>query len=246
MKNESNKKPNNKIGLIRSGVILFVLTCLLAATLTADAWFFYGRNIFAVAEISNPTIISINAGNVEDIRYLNLSGIDVSNGTYKDFVFCVNGTNIDTYKLQLAYTTNNQFVYEIYPATLLTSGEVPNGSVGSVIYNVHVGDGAGTTQQYYIPSGTSALPGAFLNKDDEAGEILAKNSDTYHNKTYEGYTVYRDKYAIPLYWQTSGVIRGELGGDFEHYYILRVIWTSESRNSKETDIIYISAKNTAG
>ena len=251
MNNERNSKPNNMIGLLRSGIALIVLFAVLAAAVTVDAWLYYGRTIVAISEISNPTVIGINSGNREDVRYINLGRIDVtapddpeSASPYKDFVFCINGINIEYYKLQLAYTTNNQFEYEIYPAALWDgTGSAP---AASVLYTVNVGASAGTDQYYYISG--SKIAGTIKNLDtaaynDAESEIRALSGDTYHDLTYEDYTN-RHKYAIPLYWQSNGSFDGSTG-EFCNYYVLRVIWTSGSKNTKETDIIYISAKNTA-
>ena len=236
--------------LLKAGVPLVFAFVLLLVSLRAFAWFYNDRRIAAVAEISDPTAIFINAGNREDIRYLDLGGIDVeTSDLYKDFVFCVRGNNVTGYKLQLAYTTNNQFDYELYPATLTAdSSSVPANPESLVIYDTHVGGSA--RQYYYAPAGASPLRGVFLNYDSTASEKLAKNNDVYHSRTYtpsDAASPYlnRHKYAIPLYWQTSGAQTPVLDAhsDFCDYFILRVKWDGEARNDKETDIVYIAAKN---
>lgn len=255
MNNETTKKPNSTLGLLRSGISLLIVFSVLAAALIAEAWLYYGRKTVAIVEVSNPTAIGINSGNMEDVRYINLGRIDVtapddpsSASPYKDFIFCINGLNISNYKLQLAYTTNNQFEYEIYPADLWDgSGEMP---AASVLYTVNVSTSevsAGSDQFYYISgakiTGTIRNLNTSAYSDPTDPEILALNSDIYHELTYGDYAN-RHKYAIPLYWQSNSSVTGS-SGDFCHYYVLRVIWTENSKNTKETDIIYISAKNTA-
>lgn len=219
---------------------MILIMALAACMLPSLAWFYEGRKAAAVEAVSTPTSIFINAANEEDIRYMDLSGIDVEDGTYKDFVFCVRGNSIGAYKIQLAYTTNNQFSYELYPATM-TTGAVPPGAVGSVVWYTHPEQ---NTQRYYIPSGTSPLTGTFKNKID--GQILARNADTYYNNTYGSYTNVH-QYARPLYWQTDSAILTSLDAEYSFcdYYILRVIWNSSAQNTKETDIIYITARNEA-
>ena len=249
MKHERKWNKKTVKALLRPGVMLLISFVVFVFSLSAYAWFYFAREIAALAEISDPTAIFINAGNQEDIRYLDLGGIDVENDdTYKDFVFCIRGNRVTGYKIQLAYTTNNQFDYEIYPASSASApGDVPASPAGLVVYDVHDGSG---TKYYYAPAGTAPLSGGFLNYDGSSGEKLAKNSDSYHNDTYTpagGGSAYlnRHKYAIPLYWQTSGAIAPEADAhyDFCDYYILRVKWTNDNRNDKETDIVYIAAKN---
>ncbi|MBO4692772.1 MAG: hypothetical protein J5659_00045 [Clostridia bacterium] len=250
MKNRLNPKALFDTRLLRPFTALVLAFVLLTLSLVAIAWFSYVRRMGAVAEITDPTAIFINAGNAEDVRYLDLGGIDVEGeNSYKDFVFCIRGNHVSNYKIQLSYTTNNQFDYEIYTATMVTSpGAVPANPESLVVYDTH--DGSSGTQYYYAASGATPLPGSFLNKDTGASEKLAKNNDSYYedtytpggtNSTYDN----RHKYAIPLYWHTSSSISPvmDANSDFCDYFILRVIWDSNSRNNKETDIVYIAAKN---
>ena len=257
MSNETTKKVNNRRKVPKSIVAALTAFTLLAVSMAVYAWFYNGRRIATVAEISNPTAIFINAGNQEDIRYLDLGGIDVENGLdpdtgtgHKDFVFCVRGNNVNAYRLQLAYTTNNQFEFEIYAAS--ESAALPAGSSVSIVrYDTH--SGSDPVLYYYAPAGATPIAGVIRNLDDSAAdEILAKNNDYYHNKTYTpdgGNAPYtnRQKNAIPLYWQATDAAMPTLDQttfDFCDYYILRVKWTSATKNDKETDIVYLSAKNT--
>ena len=252
--------------LIPLQCLLTALLMILYAAVPLYAWFYRQRTAAAVAEISDPTAIYINAANKEDIRYMDLSGIDVENdgtptqdgtGKYKDFVFCIRGIDVSAYKLQLAYTTNNQFEYELYHATL-AQGDAPADAVGLALYTTHPVGLAGVEQQYYAPAGSTKIVGDFLNRNTGASEILAYDDDTYHDMTYamlpanDVATVYGyiNKYAEPIYWQSRDSITPtgfEAGGStFCDYYLLRVIWTNDAVNNKETDIIYISARNNSG
>ena len=270
MNEEKREQPNKaKREFVIRIVIVTVLTLMLAAS-AVFAWFYLGRKATAMARISNPVTIYINAGNKEDIRYMNLGGIDVENGLkfldansngvmdvgenkYEDFVFCVRGENVSQYKLQLAYTTNNQFEYELYRATTDTQVDPK----GFVVYTTHDPDPDDIT--YYIPNGASALAGTKKNYKTVNGETLGKKHGdyssgvNYHEKTYDTYgnadendaVTSNDKvnkYAEPIYWQSDDNIPGHPEGNaFEHYYIIRVIWKNTAKNTKETDIIYISA-----
>ena len=255
---ESTSKSNKNRRLLRTGITAAVLLTVLSISIAVEAWFYYGRSTAAISEVSDPMAMFIKAGNREDVRYIELGGIDVENqGTemsgdkkYMDFVFCVEGSNVEYFKLQLAYTTNNQFEYEIYPATE-TTDPVPNNNGGYVDYTLH--DGTNTVKHYYIADGTTALRGDFLNDKTVDSELLGKdNTDDdeekrYYDMTYGTYSNHH-KYAVPLYWQADEIQRADYHNqpNFYNYYILRVIWNNNAINNKETDIIYISAKNTTG
>ncbi|MBO4453286.1 MAG: hypothetical protein J5793_05070 [Clostridia bacterium] len=252
--NENAGKNNNVFKKTASVLLIAALFAVLCFAVPVFAWLYGDRDAATVAVIDNPAAIYIDAANREDIRYMNMSGINVedeSGVTYKDFVFCVSGNDVDAYKLQLAYTTNNQFEYELYHARL-ASGSVPNDAFTAVLYTTHPD---GTEQNYYVDSSDSTpIAGVFRNKKTVGGEDLAYDwTDTgntaYHDLTYEisdSPGDYRNvnKYAEPIYWQTSStMIPSSAVGTFYDYYIIRVIWSSGVSNTKETDMIYITARN---
>lgn len=247
MRREETTSRNNDRRLPKAVFAATLAFVLLVASMAVAAWFYYGRRSAAISEISNPTAIFINAGNQEDIRYLDLGGIDAEAGTYKDFVFCVRGNNVQAYRLQLAYTTNNQFEFEIYAAT--ESASAPASAAGVVVYDTH-----GETPSelwYYAPAGATPVAGEIVNDRDVDGETIALTNDYYYSKTYtpEGANAAypnRHRHAVPLYWQARDAARptADESFDFCDYYILRVKWTENTKNDKETDIVYISAKNT--
>lgn len=255
----TGRQPNSRLkSIVKASIALTLVCAAFLLALTAYAWFYYGRTAAGVVEISNPNAIFINAANQEDIRFFDLGNIDVEdreNGegqTYKDIVFCIKGKNVHRYKIQLAYTTNNQFEYEIYHAELAENeGSVPGNAMSHVIYDTH--DSTPVTQHYYVPAGSTKLAGSLLNDAGDPDEKLAKDqteADFWYKKTYapdENETDqtydYHHKYAVPLYWQTDSLILNPEEKEFCHYYVLRVVWESGAHNDKETDIIYISAKN---
>ena len=236
---------------VRLATILSLLALLISGV-TVWAWLYEGRNVAGIGEISNPTAIHIKAGYDEDVRYLDLSGIDVDVSDHKDFVFCVKGDNVTHYRLQLAFTTNNQFEFEIYPANgpVASGGVVPGDALTTVDYHIHP---SFEVQHYYVSSGTLPLAGKYLNKKSDflaytGSEVAAGSSANLHDRTYKtgDATTYDNVniYAEPLYWQTtSPVLHSSYSSTFADYYILRVKWGEGAKNNKETDIIYITAKN---
>lgn len=222
------------------------LASVVILTTLAFAWLAMRRNLLSYAPVASPELLFIGAGHrefdavnhkftdnhFEDIRYLYFNGIDVDEEKeYYDYVFCVYGNMVAGYKLQLAYTTNNQFSYEIIPAT-----ESAVASVGATAYTTHTDPPA----TYYYTATGSPLAGRFLNARTVGTETVADAS--LHTDTYGDYSNVH-KYGEPLYWQTTGVEPGYTQGDFINYYILRVRVNDKALNDRETDVICIAAKS---
>jgi len=231
-------------------IIAFIVAMAFIVSIPVAAWFMTQKQLAAYAPISSPQSLYIGAGHIEfagvdsatvdkyeDIRYLYLEGIDADEGKdYYDYVFCVYGKAISGFKIQLAYTTNNQFTYQIYNAT-----ESNVTSAGAVAYTTH--DVTPTT--YYYSVNGEAIAGSFLNDSNSDG--IANAEGVYHVYTYGEYTDV-NKYAEPLYWQTTGVIQGTNKSEFDgtknfvRYFILRVNLNGKNKNDRETDVICIAAK----
>jgi hypothetical protein len=188
--------------------------------------------------------IFINAAHKEDIVYLDMAGLDMNSkrgdGTrynYKDFVFTVQGEDLMAFRLQLAYTTNNQFTYEIYAADETDGGD----------YVVTYETTQGETIKYNWQTGTP-IPMTYLNAKAGSGNKLADPGNSYNVDTYinaEGTAKYANvnPYAEPIYCHSTNAISVEhrSGTRFHNYFILRVRWDPEKINDKETDIVYIAA-----
>lgn len=250
-------------------VIAFIMAMILILSIPVAAWFMTQKMLAAYAPISSPQSLYIGAGHIEfegqtyygnladvdkyeDIRYLYLDSIDADEFTveqianeedYYDFVFCVYGKGVGGFKIQLAYTTNNQFTYQIFNAT-----ESNATSAGAVPYTTH----DATPQTYYYTVNGAAIAGSFLNDKTVNSETLGKTATDeseyaeslkYHKQTYGNYTNVQ-KYAEPIYWQTTNSQTGNLRGSFVNYYILRVSLNGKTTNDRETDVICIAAKST--
>ncbi len=221
----------NKIGAYRKPFIIGAacLAAVAALSVTVYAWFTNQRRLDTITKINAPTALSIGAGAKEDSVYIDMGGIDVESGSEKNFVFCVfSDETAGDYKIQLAHTTNIGFTYEIYKATVGT-GEV------TANYDVLYTDQSGNNY-YYTKS--SLLNGGYLNQ--EPGASIANT--VYHEKSYGNYSEVQ-KNAEPLYWQSKPAITPSnlVGAGFVDYYILRVSWTEDVKNDKETDMVYITA-----
>lgn len=227
--------------MFKKATFIFSLIAIMATAVAVPvfAWFYRQRELAAYAPISSPESLYIGAGHTEgdffeDIRYLYFDAIDaekddVGDGYHWDRVFCVYGKMVSGYRLQLGFTTNNQFTYEIYNAT-----ESLVSSAGAVAHTTH----ATTPVTYYYSVNGAAIAGRYLNK--AAGDEILANDDE-HEATYDEYDNVH-KYAEPIYWQTTGLQVGNARGDFVNYYILRVRLSEDIALNRETDVICISAK----
>ena len=236
MKNERLKKIRPFLSLALSGCILLV-----AIAIPVYAWFSSQYELATYIPLSSPEALYIGAGHTdidndqfEDIRYMYFNGMDVTNEShYTDRVFSVYGKSISGFRLQLAYTTNNQFYYDIFPASESTVY-----SATAVPYTVH--DGSNTT--YYYSVAGERLAGSYLNRTEVDGTVLA--SDAYHTDTYGSYSRSNvNDYAEPIYWQTTNVETANIRGSFVKYYILRVHTEAKTMNDRETDVLCIAAKS---
>ncbi len=215
-----------KLKRVRITALALLLAIILGST--AYSWYFYERRAAASAPVDSPVSIYINAAHKEDLQYLDLSGIDMERAAYQDFIFSVQGEDIRSFKLQLAYTTNNQLSFEIFEAT------ESSGTGGLVQYH---SDETGADYSYDILG--SALPLRYLNAS--AGDRIANSN--MHTETYGSYDNV-NTYAEPIYCQTQDAIaaRNRVGVRFHNYFILRVSWPAGKHNDRETDLLYIAAK----
>ena len=227
-----------------------IMTIAVIVSIPAFAWFTYQKKMATMAKINSPAKLSLKSGAGEDIIQFKMADIDAENGTYdsvndyyyKDFVFCVEGEDISSYKIQLTHTTNINFTYYIYKATSSETG---------VEYVKE-----DRSKAYYQPA-DNYIPGTYVNKTDKTYEengktITRKIGNSQYEKPSYDTTDSRQEYAEPLYWQTSSSITAndkvydEDDDDkaFRNYYVLRVTWKSDVQNDKETDLIYITAQVT--
>lgn len=238
---ENIKKLNTKDKALL--IVAVILTVSIVVTIPVMAWFSRKKQIATMAKINSPAKISIKSGAKEDLIQFKLSDIDAEAGNTKDFVFCVEGEDINYYKIQLAHTTNINFTYEIYQATSDTTG---------VQYVKENRDSV-----YYRPAET-ALSGVYINRSTEnyTNPSLTRNIGTtaYQNPSYNNGSNpdARQAYAEPLYWQTANPIianddnydEDDSESSFLNYYVLRITWGDDVKNDKETDLIYITAQVT--
>lgn len=265
---ETRKKSRLTIA-VRIYTVFTAVVVLVAASFSVYvySWFLNKKAVGAYGAVSAPDSLFIAAGHsdmeefvFENIRYLYFRGIDASGDSDReyDYLFCVYGKAIKSYNLQLAFTTNNQFEYEIlYADEIDVDGDqVPQEY--DISYEMHTVENK--TYYYTIrrDSNNVEIPvkGEFKNADfdqSNPGDSLrlakdANDNDRYYDLTYEDYTGV-NSYGVPLYWQTTEAIDAheneleDFGKPFAHYYILRIHTKGGRVNDRETDVICISAKS---
>ena len=138
-------------------VAALVVTIALLIAIPVVAWFSYRREAIKLMKVDSPNVLYLSAAHREDTMCFEIDGInadelvvdgsgnkvlDAQNKeqkiTHKDYVFCVTGESVDEFMIQLAYTTNNPFTYEIYAAEELTTrpATIPGQEVDYVEYDV--------------------------------------------------------------------------------------------------------------
>lgn len=244
-----NKKNNKTRKMYISSIIALILAVALLIGVTLS-WFFNKRELDSLTWIKTPICLDIGSGNNHDIAYLDLGSIDADtpNRTIER-VFCVYGEPGDIYSLQLAYTTNIPFYYDIYRASY-----DPNN--GNVNFTYTDENGNHTEKFSYDPNSTPVIQAKPLNKMNDT-EIAAHQS---HNLSYgddngknpvEASKVQSN--AEPLYWlagenglnvmkpqnvQTNNTTNSTY---FCDYYVIKIHWDENTvRNDKETDMVYLT------
>ena len=247
--NMGNKKNNKIKKMYISSIIALILalTALIGVTL---AWFINRRELDTLTWIKTPTRLDIRSGNNHDIAYLDLGSIDADMQKKEvEQVFCVYGESVDIYSLQLAYTTNIAFYYDIYRA----SYDPDNGNV-DFTYTDKEGDH--TEKFSYDPKSEPVIQAKPLNRLN-ATEVAAHQSHTLSYGDDKGLNpVDADKVqsnAEPLYWLASenglNAMKPQevqtdttTGSDyFCDYYVIKIHWDEGTViNDKETDMVYLT------
>ena len=123
--------------IIAATAAFFTLASFIA--LPVVAWFSQQRKLAELQAIKTPDLLYLSAARAEDVKYFDISSIDVGEITSTEpaqqlYAFAVAGQYVSSFTLQFAHTTNNQFTYKIYEADLLAHTETVNGETVDVPY----------------------------------------------------------------------------------------------------------------
>lgn len=243
--------------------LLIALICTVA--IPVYAWFASQNRIEALTKIKEPPSINLASGSDDPAVYITLENIDVTTaGSEKYIVFSIEPGKYSAYDIQLSHTTNIPFTYQLY--------RVMEDEDGTIKYTDHTRVEGEETELTYsiITTATGTTAGELIltdiNPDDRStGRYLGDENDLAA-KNRRNYIVGADdvnQYAKPLYSVARRI--PQLGDDVDRsvdrdYFAIRITWTQGSSsldeeyaaywnyayNNKETDLIYIAAKqNTA-
>ena len=237
--NTDDKKKKRK--LILSGAALVISALLLVISY---AWFYTQKEMSTAARIKTPIVLDIRAGNNQDIKYLDMGNIEVGEGKAgsKDYVFCVYGKPVDNYSLQLAYTTNIAFHYDVYRADLAENGsgevifESPDNKATFNIVDGPVISGLSMNEIKERKEDPEKYQSHALSYGDEKKENIVDKSKVQANNEPLYFLAEEDGVKV---MKPRNIIKNEY---FLDYYVIRVSWKAgEVHEDKETDIVYLTA-----
>lgn len=222
------------------------------------AWLAVQDKIEALSKIKEPPSINLASGGDDPALYITLENIDVTEGTEKYIVFSVEPGKYTAYDIQLSHTTNIPFTYQLF--------RLKEDENGTIEYTDHTRvKGEETKLKYSIITGASGttlgeLMLENINPDNgSTGRVIGDESDlSADRKNYENDDEV-NIYVVPLYSVVRGVpqLADDIDGSSDRdYYALKVTWSQGTGtwletyagywnyafNNKETDLIYISAK----
>lgn len=246
--------------LLAVNLQLFIaILCTMA--IPVFAWFSYQDRIETFSKIKEPPSINIASGGDDSAIYISLENIDVSKNTEKYIVFSVEPGKYSAYDIQLSHTTNIPFTYELC--------RVQEDENGTIEYIDHTRDvnAQESKLKYKIMTTAEGTTSGMLELTDinpDGGTTGRKlgNEDylaAYNRQNYDTFNDEVNQYVKPIYSvarRISQLNENEDGSSNRDYFAIKLSWTKGANNlteqeagywnyaynNKETDIIYISAK----
>lgn len=219
----------------RQLILALVVSCLLAGVLASLAWLNHSRQLQSATRVYVP---SLWLDNVHGKNAMNLGEIDVmvkeDGRLCRRYVFAVCSNSPDSFRIQLAYTTNVPFTYTFFKAAENDS------RAGEKCVTVQA---EGTEYGYYY--GSTGLGGNPHQNIEATYHGYGVNPDVGPDSTeYIDYSkVHAD--ANPTYWISEPQMFSghQAGSSYVEYYVLEVTWPSTQTNTKETDMVYLMVQN---
>ena len=247
-----------KLSLTVKIQLIIALSC--SAAVPVYAWFAHQDRIEVLSKINEPPSITLASGGDDPALYITLENIDVSSGTEKYVLFSVEPGKYSAYDIQLTHTTNIPFRYELY--------RVMEDENGTILYTDHTRDEDGdeTELHYSVMTGLSGTASGQITLTDinpdngSTGRTLGDETDLAPmNRTNYSASDSVNQYVKPIYSVARRIPQlniNEDGNSNRDYFAIRITWTPGASNAsvddadywnyafnnKETDLIYISAK----
>ena len=263
MNNQTKTKKSEKIRKNKKKTILLINLAvwgLIATFVAVYAWFFYTRQLETLTWIKTPIQLDIRSGNNHDIAYLDMGSIDADTPDHTvEYVFSVYGEPVDIYSLQLAYTTNIPFYYEIYRANLSSESaeHAENTESSRTVTFTYTEDNQEKTETFiYNPKDNPVISAKPLNQLTENEIQVHQSHDLSYGDDKGENAVNKSAVqsnAEPLYWLARekglNVLQPEHTGTtssgnkyFCDYFVIKIYWDPDTViNNKETDMVYLTA-----
>lgn len=241
-------------------VQLFIaILCTMA--IPVFAWFAYQDRIETFSKIKEPPSINIASGGNDPAIYISLENIDVSKSTEKYIVFSVEPGKYSAYDIQLSHTTNIPFTYELYRVQ-----EAESGTIEYIDHTRDVNVEESTLKYEIMTTAAKTTSGKVIltdiNPDSKTTGRILGNEDglaAYNRQNYDMENDDVNQYVKPIYSvarQIPQLNENEDGSSNRDYFAIKLSWIKGANNlteqesdywnyaynNKETDIIYISAK----
>ncbi|MEE3415387.1 MAG: hypothetical protein VZR53_08455 [Prevotella sp.] len=243
--------------------IQLIIALISTAAIPVYAWFAYQDKIEIMSKVKEPPSINLASGGDDPALYISLENIDVSSDTEKYIVFSVEPGKYSAYDIQLSHTTNIPFTYELYRVM-----EDENGSIEYTDHTRNVDAETGLNVETIIHySIMNTINDAITNNGKinltEINPDTTSSSRTLGNESVlavKNYAVEDEvnQYVKPLYSIARVIPQLNENTDRSKdrdYFVIKLTWQTNSNineenlfywdyafNNKETDIIYISAK----
>lgn len=239
--------------------LIIAILCTMA--IPVFAWFSYQDRIETFSKIKEPPSINIASGGDDPAIYISLENIDVSKSNEKYIVFSVEPGKYSAYDIQLSHTTNIPFTYELYRVQ-----ESENGTIEYIDHTRDVNAEESTLKYIIMTTAEGTTSGKVELKDinpdvGTTGRTLG-NEDALASYNRQNYDTVNDKvnqYVKPIYSVARRIPQlneNEDGSSNRDYFAIKLSWIKGANNlteqeadywnyaynNKETDIIYISAK----
>ena len=248
-----------KLSLPMKIQLLIAIICTMA--IPVYAWFAYQDRIETLSKIKEPPSINLASGGEDPALYITLENIDVNTANHEKYVvFSVEPGKYSAYDIQLTHTTNIPFTYELYRVKQDEDGTIEytdhtidvNGDETELLYSI-ITTAEGTT------NGKVTLTD-INQKDSSPSRILGDENelDTYNRRNYDTEGDNVNQYVEPIYSVARRIPQltsGTDGSSDRDYFAIKITWRVNPNigvddadywnyafNNKETDIIYISAK----
>lgn len=244
--------------------LLIAIICTLAVPVFA--WFAHQDRIEAMSKVKEPPSINLASGGEDPAIYISLENIDVDTANHEKYViFSVEPGKYSAYDIQLTHTTNIPFKYELYrikedeagTIKYIDHSQLDTDTMQPVETQINYSIMNTYSYGECVTNGKVNLQD--VNPDNNStGRILGDENGLQQNR--KNYTNDDDvnQYVKPLYSVARRIPQLSEDDDSSSgrdYFAIRLSWEVNPNidvnnsqywnyafNNKETDIIYISAK----